>query len=173
MLKQIVYSDRYQKDYRYTLTAPTGRNFDPEFKPELTPKEMLKLGIFGGAYFDGVDGLIPSDVPRSWFRGVQLSPDGRKHGELNFFGINASQSLLVWQQKGWIYRDDPHGWFQWYCRYYLGRRIVDEDRRQIRRWKAIRRHVMQIKMHCKVRDLDCHRTQRQAVLHWAYDSRTM
>ena len=171
MPKTITYSDNYQKSYRYKLTAPKGRNFDPVFRPELTPKEMLKIGIFGGAYFDGVNGLIPSDLPKSWFQGMKLSPDGKKHHELNYFGISASQPLSVWREKGWIYKDDPHGWFQWYCRYYLGRRLPDEDRRQIKRWKAIRRHIMQIKKHCKGGDLDCHRKQRQAILHWAYDSR--
>ena len=172
-IKYIVYSDQYQKNYRYTLSEPAGKNFDPEFRPQLTPKEMLKLGIFGGAYFDGVKGLIPNDLPSSWFTGVKLSPDNKKHKELNYFALNASQSLEVWQQKGWIFKDDPHGWFQWYCRYYLGRRIPHEDQRQIRRWKAIRRHIMQIKNQCKLGDFDCHRKQRQAVLHWAYDSRNM
>jgi hypothetical protein len=171
--KLITYSDNYQRNYRYRLVAPVGKRFDPSFHPELTPKEMLQIGVFGGAYFDGVDGLIPSDLPKSWFTGVKLSPDGKKHAELNFFRINASQPLSVWRAKGWIYKDDPHGWFQWYCRYYLGRRIPDEDQRQIKRWKAIRRHIMQIKKHCMAGDLDCHRKQRQAVLHWAYDSRKM
>jgi len=171
MPKIVVYSDNFQQKYRYELVAPVGKKFDPGFKPELTPSAMLKLGIFGGAYFDGVDGLRPSDIPKSWFRGVKFSPDGKKHGALNYFGVSASQPLSVWKQHGWIYKDDPHGWFQWYCRYYRGRRLADEDARQIRRWKAIRRHIMQIKKHCKIGDYDCHRKQRQAVLHWAYDSR--
>lgn len=173
MSKAVTYSDNFQKKYQYQINVPVGKKFDPEFKPELTPKEMLKIGIFGGAYFDGVNGLIPSDLPKSWFQGVKLSPDGKKHNKLNCFGVNASQPLSVWRERGWIYKDDPHGWFQWYCRYYLGRRLPDEDRRQIKRWKAIRRHIMQIKKHCKIGDLNCHRKQRQAVLHWAYDSRKM
>ena len=170
---RVVYSDSFQKNYHYTLTEPVGKYFYPDFKPHLTPAEMLKLGIFGGAYFIGVHGLIPRDLPKSWFRGVKLSPDGKKYKELNYFGVNASQSLSLWQQKGWIHPADPHGWFQWYCRYYLGRRIPDEDERQIRRWKAIRRHIIQIKNHCRAGDMFCRPAQRQAVLHWAYDTRKM
>lgn len=166
-------SDHYQKRYRYVCTKPVGKQFDPAFKPDLTPQEMLRLGVFGGAYFDGVDGLIPKDLPRSWFKGVRFSPDGKKKDELNYFGINASQPLSVWRAKGWIYKDDPHGWFQWYCRYYLGRRIPGEDERQIKRWRAIARHIAQIKKHCRKGDKSCHPKQRQAVLHWAYDSRRM
>jgi hypothetical protein len=172
MPQTIIYSDHYQKRYRYQRTEPVGKHFDPEFKPHLTPQQMLRLGVFGGAYFDGVDGLIPSDLPRAWFRGVKLSPDGKKKHALNYFKINASQPLSVWQKKGWIYPDDPHGWFQWYCRYYLGRRIPKEDARQIARWKAIKRHIMQIKRNCKPGDGTRPR-QRQAILHWAYDSRKM
>lgn len=171
--KVIVYSDHFQKNYRYTLTEPAGKNFDPEFRPDIAPKEMLKLGVFGGAYFIGVDGLMPSDLPTSWFTGVKVSPDGEKHKEYNYFGINASQPLSVWQEKGWIYKDDPHGWFQWYCRYYMGRRIPGEDERQIKRWKAIRRHLSQIKNNCRAQDETCRPRQRQAVLHWAYDARNI
>lgn len=173
MKKILTHSDHFQKRYRYALTVPIGKQFDPAFKPELTPKEMLKLGVFGGAYFDGVDGLIPDDLPRSWFAGVELSPDGKKHHEYNYFGINASQPLSVWRKKGWIDARDPHGWFQWYCRYYLGRRIPEEDKRQIGRWKAIRRHIAQVKRHCRKGDANCRPKQRQAILHWAYDSRKM
>ncbi len=169
--KTILYSDNFQSRYQYQLTAPLGKQFHPEFQPELTPKEMLQLGVFGGAYFIGVDGLVPSDLPKSWFRGVHLSSDKKKKAELNFFHLNASQPLSVWKQKGWICLEDPHGWFQWYCRYYLGRRLPGEDERQIKRWKAIRRHIGQVRMHCKTGDVTCRRKQRQALLHWAYDSR--
>ena len=164
--KHINHSDRYQKHYRYTTTEPVGRNFDPEFKPEITPKEMLELGVFGGLYF----GDKPMDLPRSWFRGARLSSDGRQHKELNYFGVNASQSLSVWRAKGWIHPQDPRGWFQWYCRYYLGRRS-DDDARQIKRWKAYRRHLKQVALNCRTGDEFCRRKQRQSLLHWAYDSR--
>lgn len=169
--KKIIASDNFQSHYVYTLTEPVGKHFHPEFKPELTPQEMLKLGVFGGAYFIGVDGLVPDDLPKSWFKGVQLSPDGKKHGKYNYFGVEASQPLSVWRKKGWICSDDPHGWFQWYCRYYLGRRLAGEDDRQIKRWKAITRHIGQIKKNCRKGDKKCRPRQRQALLHWAYDSR--
>ena len=85
----------------------------------------------------------------------------------------ASQPLSVWRAKGWLHPADPRGWFQWYCRYYMGRRMPDEDRRQIGRWKAIRRHVRQAQIHCEPGDVFCRKRQRQALLQWAYDSRTI
>ena len=165
MHKKITIKDKMQKGY-YFLTEPIGRNFDPEFKPELTPKEMLELGVFGGKYMTD----CTKEFPKSWFEKAKFAPKKRKPS-LNFFGINASLPLSVWQKKGWIHPADPRGWFQWYCRYYYGRRIPDEDQRQIKRWKAIRRHIGAIKKNCHPRDLTCRPKQRQAVLHWAYDSR--
>ena len=167
----VICRDNFQNYYRYQLVAPVGKKFDPRFRPQLSPRQMLKLGVFGGAYFIGCKNLIPTDLPKQWFGKVRLSPDGNKHKELNFFGVNASQPLAVWQKKGWIDPHDPHGWFQWYCRYYLGRRLPEEDNRQIRRWLAIKRHVAQIKNNCRRGDIICRPIQRQAVLHWAYDSR--
>jgi len=163
-------SDRFQKKYSYKISAPIGKNFDPEFKPELTPAEMLELGVFGGVYFSG-DG--DKEFPKKWFKKAKISKERVYQKDLNFFGIRASQSLKEWQRKGWIYKDDPRGWFQWYCRYYLGRRIPDEDARQIKRWKAIRRHITQITKNCRPGDFQCRTRQRQAVLHWAYDSRKL
>ena len=139
------------------------------FIPELTPKQMLELGVFGGAYFDD----IPGEFPPDWFENAKLSPDGTADPSLNYFEVAASQPLEVWQKKGWIHPADPHGWFQWYCRYYLGRRLEDEDDRQIKRWHAMRRHVAQVQKGCKKGDLSCRRKQRQALLHWAYDSRKL
>ncbi len=144
------------------------RHFDPRFKPELSPKEMLELGVFGGVYFKGT----PQEFPKSWFANAKLSRDGKRHKELNYFGVHASQPLSVWQAKGWINPQDPLGWFEWYCRYYLGRRTHD-DERQIKRWLAMRRHIMQIRNHCRPGDAGCRPRQRQALLHWAYDSRNM
>lgn len=155
-----------QKGYAYLLTAPAGRDFDSEFKPELTPKEMLKLGIFGGKYMTD----CKKEFPASWFRQAKLSPK-KRNPKLNYFGVNASQPLTEWRRKGWIYPDDPRGWFQWYCRYYMGRRIPGYDELQIKRWKNIKRHIGQIQKHCLKGDLLCRPRQRQALLHWAYDSR--
>lgn len=133
-------------------------DLDPEFKPELTPKEMLELGVFNGEYF----GSEIEEYPKDWFQNVSKK---------NFFGIDASMPLAYWQKKGWIHPQDPKGWFQWYCRYTLGRRTPDEDERQIKRWKAMKRHASQIKKNCEKGDIACRPKQRQALLHWAYDSR--
>jgi hypothetical protein len=166
--RTVIVNDRMQQDYRYVLVTPTGRNFDPDFRPELTPPEMLRLGIFGGKYMTD----CKDEFPRSWFARAKLSPIHANAG-LNCFGVDASQSLSVWRRKGWIHPDDPRGWFQWYCRYYLGRRLPDEDVRQIKRWQAMRRHVRQLQMNCEPGDVFCRKRQRQALLHWAYDSRKL
>jgi hypothetical protein len=164
----VVVNDKMQKAYRYLCAAPVGRAFDPDFKPELTPAEMLRLGVFGGKYMTD----SRKEFPASWFKQAKLSPRGRDRS-LNYFGVDASQPLSEWKRKGWIHADDPRGWFQWYCRYYMGRRLPEEDRRQIARWKAMRRHVAQIKRGCEPGDMTCRRRQRQALLHWAYDARKL
>lgn len=158
-------NDRMQQSYVYARTEPMGKNFDPRFKPEITPKEMLQLGVFGGKYMNDCRDEFPAD----WFEGAKLCTE-RHDPELNLFGVNASKPLGYWRAKGWIYHEDPRGWFQWYCRYYMGRRCHD-DERQIRRWLAMRRHLAQIIKYCRPGDLDCRRRQRQALLHWAYDTR--
>lgn len=166
MKKIITVSDKMQKKYQYELREPAGKNFSPDFRPELTPKEMLELGVFGGVYMRD----CIHEFPKSWFVHAKFAV-GKSDPKLNFFKVKASQSLSVWREKGWIYKDDPRGWFQWYCRYYMGRRIEPEDTRQIKRWNAIRRHIGQIKAHCKPGLENCRPRQRQALLHWAYDSR--
>ena len=168
--KTISVNDKTQKGYKYKLTELIGRNFSPEFKPEISPKEMLELGVFGGRYMRDCKKEFPND----WFKKAKFFPEGLPghDAKLNYFGVNASQPLSVWRKKGWINEKyDPRGWFQWYCRYYLGRRISKEDKKQIKRWKAIKRHIGQIKKNCRPKDLKCRRKQRQALLHWAYDSR--
>ena len=159
-------NDQMQRGYRYELIEPPGRNFDPDFRPELTPKQMLALGVFCGKYMTDCE----DEFPKSWFTRAKLSPE-RSDCSLNYFGVKASQPLSAWRNKGWIHPDDPRGWFQWYCRYYMGRRTPEEDVRQINRWKAMRRHARQIQRHCEPGHLTCRRRQRQALLHWAYDSR--
>lgn len=165
--KRVVVHDLMQDGYEYELVEPIGRNFHPDFKPELTPKQMLQLGVFGGKYMTD----CRREFPKSWFTRAKLSR-GHHDDKLNYFQVHASQPLRVWEDKGWINRrHDPRGWFQWYCRYYMGRRLPGEDERQIKRWKAMVRHIAQIKKACRPKDFSCHTTQRQALLHWAYDSR--
>ena len=164
-MKQVTVNDRMQRGYVYFLTEPEGENFDPEFRPQLTPSELLKIGVFGGKYMTD----CRAEFPSGWFERAKLCAERHDPG-LNFFKVNASQPLSVWRAKGWIHPDDPRGWFQWYCRYHMGRRGSD-DARQIRRWRNIRRHLAQIEKHCGRRDLSCRPRQRQSLLHWAYDSR--
>ena len=165
MRRKIIIDDKMQKGY-YFVTEKEGKNFHPDFKPELTPSEMLSLGVFGGKYLTDCQ----KEFPSAWFKNAKLAK-GEKDINLNYFKVDASLPLKVWQDKGWIYYEDPRGWFQWYCRYYLGRRIEQEDLRQIKRWKAMRRHVGAIVKNCEKQDLSCRKKQRQALLHWAYDSR--
>ncbi len=164
----MVVNDKMQKGYRYTCVAPMGKKFDPTFKPDLTPKQMLALGVFGGKYMTDCQ----KEFPKDWFTRAKLSPE-RKNKKLNYYGVDASQSLQIWREKGWIYGDDPRGWFQWYCRYYMGRRIPVEDARQIKRWKAMTRHIRWLQGACRIGDVFCRPRQRQALLHWAYDSRKL
>lgn len=165
-MKKVLVGNRKWNGRGYFITEPVGRNFDPAFKPDLTPKEMLELGVFGGLYMSDK----PKEFPKHWFEKAKLTTDKNRHRKLNYYGVNASQPLSVWRQKGWIHDDDPRGWFQWYCRYYLGRRHEDDDR-QIKRWRAMRRHAAQIKNNCRKDDKSCRPKQRQALLHWAYDPR--
>lgn len=163
--KEVIVNDKMQKNFSYFLTEKIGENFHEEFKPQLRPQDMLELGVFGGKYMtDCID-----EFPKEWFLNAKFALQ-KKDIRLNYFNVDASLPLSHWNLKGWIYKDDPRGWFQWYCRYYMGRRIEKEDLRQIKRWKAITRHVGAIKKNCTPLDLNCRKKQRQALLHWAYDS---
>lgn len=156
-------NDRMQSNYSYELTAPEGRDFDEKFQPHLTPQEMLEAGVFEGKYCND----CREEFPAEWFRNAKLSdtPDV----SMNYFGVKSRQPLSVWREKGWIYGPDPRGWFQWYCRYYLGRRMPAIDARQIGRWRGFARHAGQIRANCEPGDIFCRPRQRQALLQWAYD----
>ena len=162
-LKTITVNDKMQNNYTYTLSVPAGKEFAPGFSPHFTPREMLRLGVFEGKYCNDCTDEFPSD----WFEDAKLSdtPDV----SMNYFGIKSRQPLSVWKQKGWIYGPDPRGWFQWYCRYYLGRRLSDIDAIQIKRWRAFSRHAGQIRANCPPGDIFCRPKQRQGLLQWAHD----
>ena len=162
----VTVNDKMQRDYRYERVEPEGKHFHPDFKPDLTPKQMLALGIFGGVYMRD----CTKEFPKTWFTKAKFAK-GKSDPKLNYFKVSASQPLSEWQKKGWIYKDDPRGWFQWYCRYYSGRRLQKEDDRQIKRWINMRRHLGQIAAYCRPLDMLCRPRQRQALLHWAYDAR--
>jgi len=133
------------------------------FKPQLTPQKMLEMGVFGGSYF----GEKIKEYPKSWFKNAKLSKifDVKK----NRFKVKAGLTRKEWVDKGWIFKEDPLGWFQWYCRFSNGRRISHIDVIQIKRWKAFKRHVTAIKKNCEQGDIHCRRKQRQAILQWAYN----
>ena len=133
------------------------------FKPQLTPKKMLELGVFGGSYF----GKNTKEFPKSWFENAKISKTFDMN--LNRFRIKAGLSREHWIEKGWIFNEDPLGWFQWYCRFCNGRRIPHIDEIQIKRWKNFKRHVTAIEKNCEKGDLGCRRRQRQAILQWAYN----
>ena len=133
------------------------------FKPQLTPKKMLELGVFGGSYF----GLNIKEYPKIWFKNAKISKNFDV--SINRFKVKSGLSRKEWLEKGWIFKEDSLGWFQWYCRYSMGRRISRIDEIQIKRWKNFKRHVMAIKKNCEPLNLSCRRRQRQAILQWAYD----
>lgn len=161
----VAVDDLMQTGYVYFCKEPIGKNFHADFHPQLTPKKMLELGVFGGKYMTDCRG----EFPAHWFKNARLSSD-RHDPKLNCFGVNASQPLSQWRKNGWLYHEDPRGWFQWYCRYFMGRRCPD-DERQIKRWRAMSRHIAQIRKNCPRGEAECRPRQRQALLHWAYDSR--
>lgn len=156
-------NDRMQTGYRYTLERPAGEDFGAGFQPHLSPRQMLEMGVFEGKYCNDCRDEFPAD----WFHDAKTSetPDPT----LNFFAVKSRQPLGVWRQKGWIYGPDPRGWFQWFCRYYLGRRLAEVDDIQIKRWRAFARHAGQIRANCEPGDIFCRRRQRQALLQWSYD----
>ena len=152
-----------QQNYDYDTVATYGQDFHPDFRPELTPKEMLNLGVFEGKYLNDCQ----NEFPKDWLDKAKLSsvPDIT----CNCFGVKSRLSLSEWKKRVWIYQPDIRGWFQWYCRYYMGRRIADIDLIQIKRWRAFKRHKAQIEKNCPPLDFSCRLRQRQALLQWAYN----
>lgn len=159
----VTVNDSMQSGYRYRLDAPAGADFGPGFEPHFTPKEMLALGVFEGKYCNDCRPELPDD----WFETAKTSPV--PDPSVNHFGIRSRQPLSMWREKGWIIGPDPRGWFQWYCRYWLGRRLFEIDEKQIKRWRGFARHAGQIRANCEPGDIFCRRRQRQALLQWSHD----
>lgn len=160
----IFVNDQMQTGYKYVLACNPGENLAPDFKPELTPAQMLARGVFEGHYL--TDCL--AEFPSAWFVRAKLSPGG-PDVSLNQFKVKSRQGLSVWRRNGWIIGPDVRGWFQWYCRYYLGRRLPEIDGVQIARWRSFYRHKAQILKNCPPGHLECRPRQRQALLQWAYN----
>jgi len=177
------------RSYSYVLDVEPG-TLDPGtgFEPELTPAEMLALGVFEGKYLND----CVSEFPAEWFLGAlttgRLSPDGPDAERCNCFGVRSRQPLSIWKENGWApshsppttnhYRGalshigsnpDERGWFQWYCRYWMGRRLPEIDRIQIARWRSFRRHAGSVRAGCRAGDLSCYPRERQALLQWDYN----
>jgi hypothetical protein len=143
----------------------------------LTPKEMLHRGVFGGTYFSCL--IDPKEFPEDWFQGLDKSyyRSERYLPEVNYFAVKSGQSQKEWEAKGWMHKDDPRGWFEWYCKYYLCRRHED-DERQIKRWLAFCgprgrwRNIIYSKVHSVGCGLelsgDISRKIQQSLLHWSY-----
>lgn len=159
----ITVNDSMQSDYEYEISAPAGDIKSDLFNPRFSPAEMLEMGVFEGKYCND----CTDELPENWFYNAKTSdyPDV----SVNYFGIKSRQSLTVWRQKGWIYEPDPRGWFQWYCRSFLGRRLPEIDEIQIRRWRGFARHAGQVRANCQPADIFCRPRQRQALLQWSYD----
>ena len=157
-------NDRMQRGYAYEISAPMGKDFAAGFTPFFSPQQMLELGVFEGKYCND----CRDELPEEWFAKARISEVA--DASINCFGVKSRQPLSVWQDKGWIIAPDPRGWFQWYCRYYLGRRLPEVDAMQIKRWRAFTRHAAQIKANCEPHDTSCRPRQRQALLQWAYDA---
>lgn len=141
--------------------------WDPNFAPSFTPLEMLEMGVFEGKYINGIPG-----VPPEWYKLPKvLKPDQKPDPELNYYKVKSRQPLSVWQENGWIDDVDPYGWFEWYIKYFLGRRLPVIDSKQIGRWYSfVARHQAQVSHGCKLDDFACHTRQRQGLLQWAWDS---
>ena len=175
-------SDKMTKNYTYTLTENPGQNL--AFQPYADPDEILCAGAFEGKYLND----CIEEFPAEWFLKAialgKLSPQGGDVS-LNAFEEHSRLPLTSWQKSGWvpgkhISKKDPilsdpeknpdiRGWFQWYCRYWMGRRLPELDEVQIKRWRAFTRHAGAIRANCDPHDLTCRPRQRQALLHWAYN----
>ena len=152
-----------------------------DFTPNLSPKEIIRLGSFGGIYFYDEEGRIDinyKEFPSDWFDGLEESfyLSKKYNRKINFFKIKSGLSQEEWEEKGWINKQDPRGWFQWYCRYYMGRR-TDDDERQIKRWnnfcgeKGRWRNYIYSKINKRgtsIDDISFSLAVRQSLLHWGY-----
>lgn len=150
------------------VSTEARNNWDAAFAPSYTPEEMLKKGIFEGKYINNIQGL-----PSHWYKlNKVLGKDDEPDPSINAFGVKSRQSLSVWKENKWI-KTDKNGWFEWYCKYFLGRRLGDEDKWQINRWRSfVARHQGQIDKSADKNNLKKRTKQRQGLLQWGWDSQS-
>lgn len=146
------------------------KTWHPDFCPSYTPMEMLDKGIFEGIYTSAIQ-----DIPAEYKNHKKVLKRGSDPDvSINHYGIKSRQSLKEWQRKGWTTRDSPLGWWEWYIKYFLGRRLGKEDEVQIKRWRSfVARHMGQLKQNCKLTNDSCSPKQRQGLLQWGWDSHTV
>mmetsp|Transcript_19022 Transcript_19022/g.47088 ORF Transcript_19022/g.47088 Transcript_19022/m.47088 type:complete len:353 (+) Transcript_19022:106-1164(+) len=130
----------------FVSNSPEVSNLLKDFHPNRTPEEVLRAGSFGGTYFRPIvsavtnvsysaKDVLEDSVEKDWIKGLRMDMLTSKtyRAAINKYGVKCGGSLGMWESSGWITPVDPYGWFQWYCRFYRGRRC-DDDARQISRW---------------------------------------
>lgn len=148
------------------------------FKPNLSPREIIERGAFGGSYF-GIDiGMEEEDYStlfESLFKDLdkELYLSSKYTPKRNKFKIRSGMGYGYWRDMGWMREQDPRGWFQWYCNYYLGRRSVD-DNRQIKRWNDFcgKEGRWRNNIYSKIYETGNWNTSprvQQSLLHWGYE----
>lgn len=137
----------------------------PDFKPDLSPLAMAKLGVFGGAYFaDDIDDC--KGIPDA----ILDKQTGKKDKSNNAFKVNSGMSREKWDERGWLTKENPRGWYEWYCRFHEGERF-DEDDDQIERWKDFGNRWTPGSKEA-LNNMNPGPGSRQALLHWAYNPYT-
>jgi len=160
----------------------------PEFKPNLTPKEVLQMGSFGGTYFRPIYSSVTKtkygkevwqELPQSWLEGLDIRTQVSSSiydPAKNKYKVKCGASLEEWENSGWMHKQDPYGWFQWFCRFYQGRR-TDDDERQIGRWSKCagekgrwKNNLISkiVKSGCAWDNYAVSPVVRQTLQHWAY-----
>ena len=162
MERVIIHFNNLMQSGVYERVMPPGDMSDhPEFQPFYTPKQMLEMGVFEGKYLNSCRDEYPAD----WFENARLSdvPDPK----MNYFGVKSRKPSAWWAERNLFHIQDPRGWFEWYCRFWMGRRTAD-DARQIQRQRMMVRHHAQIMLHGRG-DMTHRKKQRQTLLQWSWN----